>query len=133
MVGVRSQDPGPEDGKTSSSGEYMTREDHEDAHFLAFVAHNTKAYGHDKGKWRRAPPCQGKELQNEKSPMSFTEYWQDIGGCWVCYGKERSCKLDHKMSKVYEEDGGAYFQTRPENIPKEKWIEEWKERQAGGS
>ena len=26
----------------------MTRDDHENAHFLAFVAYNTKAYGHDK-------------------------------------------------------------------------------------
>ena len=35
----------------SSGWEYMTREGHEDAHFFAFVAHNKKAYGHDKGKW----------------------------------------------------------------------------------
>ena len=56
-----SQDPGSEDGKTSSSREYMTREDHEDAHVLALVARNTKAYGHDKAKWRKSPPCQGKE------------------------------------------------------------------------
>ena len=47
-----SQRPGSEDGKTSSGGEYMTREDREDAHFFTFVANNTKAYGHDKGKWR---------------------------------------------------------------------------------
>ena len=39
----RSQSPGSEDGKTSSGGEYMIREDHKDAHFFAFVAHNTKA------------------------------------------------------------------------------------------
>ena len=49
VSGDRSQDPGSENGKTSSGGGYMTREDHEDAHFFAFVAHNLKAYGHDKG------------------------------------------------------------------------------------
>ena len=59
--GDRSQDPGSEDGKTLSCGEYMTWEDHEDAHFFAFVADKRKAYGHDKGKWSKAPPRQGKE------------------------------------------------------------------------
>ena len=42
-VGVdRSQGPGYEDGKKSACGEYLTREDREDAHFFAFVAHKTK-------------------------------------------------------------------------------------------
>ena len=34
---------GSEDGKTSSGGEYMTRENDEDAHFFAFVSHNRTA------------------------------------------------------------------------------------------
>ena len=66
--GDRSEDPGYEDGKTSFGGEYMTPEDHEDAHFFAFVAHNTKAYGHDKGKERKAPPRQGKEPRRIGNP-----------------------------------------------------------------
>ena len=80
----RNQDPGSQDGKTSSGGEYMTREDHEDAHFFAFLAHNTKVYGHDMGKWRKAPPRQGKEPRRiGNPPVSFTEYRQENGGCWV--------------------------------------------------
>ena len=75
------QSSGSEDGKTSSGGEYMTREDHEDAHFFAFVAHNSKAYGHDKAKWRKAPPRPGKELRRiGNPPLSFTEYRQEHGG-----------------------------------------------------
>ena len=50
----RSQSPGFDDGEMSSGGEYMTREDHEDAHFTVFVTDSTKPYGHDKAKWRRA-------------------------------------------------------------------------------
>ena len=131
--GDRSQDPGSEDGKMSSGGEYMTREDHEDAHFFAFVAHNTKAYGHDKGKWRKVPPRQGKEARRiGNPPLSFTEYRREHGGCWVCYGKGRSHKHDHKTCKVYEEDKRAYFQAHPEKVPKEKRIDEWKKRQADG-
>ena len=72
----------------SSGEEYMTREDHEHAHFFAFVAHNTKAYGHDTTNWRKAPPRQGKEPRRiGNPPLSFTEYPREHGGCWVCYWK----------------------------------------------
>ena len=92
----------------------MTREDHEDADFFAFVAHNTKAYCHDKGKWRKAPPGQGKEpWRIGNPPLSFTEYRREHGGCWVCYGKGCSHKRHHKTCKVYEEDKRAYFQAHP--------------------
>ena len=115
VSGHRSQDPGSEDGKTSSGGEYMTREDHEDADFFAFLAHNTKAYGHDNGKWRKAAPRQGKEPRGiGNPPLSFTEYRREHGGCWVCYGKGRSHRHDHKTCKVYEEEKRAYFQAHPE-------------------
>ena len=109
IVGAdRSPDPGSEDGKTSSGGENMTLEDHEDAHFFAFVAHNTKAYGHDKPKWRTAPPRQGKEPRRIGKPsLNFTEYRQEHDGCWVGYGKGRSHKQDHRMCNVYEEDKRA--------------------------
>ena len=96
----------------------MTREDQEDAHFFAFVAHNTKAYGHDKAKWRKAPPCQGKEPRRiGNPPLSFTKYQREHGGCWVCYGKSRSQKHDHKKCRVYEEDKRANVQAHPEKVP----------------
>ena len=131
--GDRSQDPGSEDGKASSGGEYMTGEDHEDAHFFAFVAHNTKVYGHDKGKWRKAPPLQGKEPRRiGNPPLTFTVYRREHGGCWVCYGKGRSHKHAHKTCKVYEENKRACFEAHPEKVPKEKQIDELKKRQADG-
>ena len=109
----------------------MTRKDHEDAHFFTFMAHNTKAYGHDKGNWRKAPSRQGKEPRRVGNPpSSFTEYRREHDGCWVCYGKGRSHKHDHKTCKVYEEDKRAYFQVHPERVPKGKQIDEWKKRQA---
>ena len=64
--------------------------------------------------------------------MSFFGYRQDHGGCWMCYGKGRSYKHDHKTCKVYEEDKQTYFQAHPQKVPKEKQIDEWKRRQAGG-
>ena len=98
----RSQDPGSEDGKTSSGRRYITWKDHEDAHFFAFVAHNTKAYSHYKAKWRKAPPCQGKKPRRiGNAPLSSTGYRHEHGGCWVCYGKGHSHKHDHRTCKVY--------------------------------
>ena len=64
--------------------------------------------------------------------LRFTGYWREHGGCWVCYGKGRSHKHDHKACKVYEEEKRAYFQAPPEKVPKEKRIDEWKKIQAGG-
>ena len=66
-------------------------------------------------------------------PLRFTEYRRNYGRCWVCYGKERSHKQDHKTCKVYEEDKRAYFEVRPEKVPKEKRMDEWKKRQADGA
>ena len=111
----------------------MTPEDHEDAHFCAFVAHNIKTYGHDKAKWRKAPSRQGEEPRRfGNPPLSFTEYLREHGGCLVYYGKGRSHKHDHISRKVYEEDKRAYFQDHPKKVPKEKRIEECKRRQADG-
>ena len=123
--GDRCKDPGSEDGKMSSGGEYMTREDHEHAYFFAFVAHNTKAYGHEKASSTKALARQGNEPRGiGNPPLSFTEYRRKHGGCWVCYEKGKSHKQDHKTCKVYEEDKRAYFQVHPEKIPKEKRIDE---------
>ena len=66
--GDRGQDPGPKDGKTSSGREYMTRKQHEDAHFCAFVAHNTESYGHDKGKWVKQHPVKERSLREFEIP-----------------------------------------------------------------
>ena len=53
----------------------MTREDYEAAHFFAFLADNTKVYGHDEAKWRKAPPRQGKEPRRIRHPpFSVTQY-----------------------------------------------------------
>ena len=79
---------GPKMERLRPAGSTWSREDHEDAHFFAFVANNTKVYGHHKDKWRKAAPHQGKRLQRIRNPsLSFTEYWQEHGGCWVGYGK----------------------------------------------
>ena len=111
----------------------MTREHHEDAHFFVLMAHNTKAYGHGEAKWWKKPPRQGKEMRRiGNPPLSFTEYRREHGRCWVCYGKGRSHKHDHKTCKVYEEDKRAYFQDQPEKVTKEKRIDEWKKRQPDG-
>ena len=111
----------------------MTLEDHEDAHFFTFVAHNTKAHGHDKANLRRAPLCQGEEPRRiGNRPLSFTRYRQEDGGCWVCYGKGQSHNHDQKTCKVYEEDKQSYFQAHPEKVPKEKRMDELKKRQADG-
>ena len=65
-------------------------------------------------------------------PLSSTEYRREHGGCWVCYGKGRSQKHNHKTFKVYEEDKRAYFQAHPEKVPREKRIDEWKKTQPNG-
>ena len=65
---------GSEDGPGSSGGEIMTRKDHEEAHFFAFVAHNTKHHGKDKSNRSRAPPFGGMEKPPRRignPPLSF--------------------------------------------------------------
>ena len=118
-----SQSPGSKDGKSASSGEHMTREDHEDAHFLAFLAHNTKVSGNDKARWRKASARQGKELRGiGNPPFTFTEYQWEHGGCRVCYGKGRSHKHDRKTCKVYKQVKRAYFQTHPKSSSKRSGL-----------
>ena len=46
----------------------MTGEDHEDAHFFAFVAYNTKAYGHAKAKWRKEHPVKERGREELEIP-----------------------------------------------------------------
>ena len=118
-----------------AGGESMTREDHEEAHFFAFLAHNRKEHGQDKSKWRRAPPCGGMQKPPRRignPPLSFKEYRRENDGCWICYGKNLPHKNDHKTCKIYAEDKKAYFQAHPQKVPKDKRIEAWKRGQSAG-
>ena len=107
----------------------MTREDCEEAHFVAFVPHNTKEHGQDKLKWRTAPPrgLLGKPPPRiGNPPLCFKEYRQEHDGCWICYGKNLGHKHDQKTCKIYPEHKKAFFQAHPEKVPKKKRIEAWK-------
>ena len=103
----------------------MTREDHEDAHFFAFVAHNTKPYGHDKAKWRKAPPRQGKELRRiGNPPLSFTEYRREHGGCWVCYnmGKGDPISTTIKRAKCTRRTSGHNSKPTPKKSTRKSGL-----------
>ena len=55
-----------------------TREDHEEAHFFAFVAHNMKEHGQDRSRWNRLDPRVNKNCKEPRRigtpPLSFREY-----------------------------------------------------------
>ena len=64
-----------------------TREDHEEAHFSAFVAHNMKEHGQDRSRWNRLDPrTKGRKEPRRigNLPLSFREYRSQHDGCWVC-------------------------------------------------
>ena len=90
-----------------------TPEDHEEAHFLAFVAHNLKENGQDRSRWNRLDPRNKNRKQEPRRignpPLSFREYRSQHTGCWVCYGKGNNHAHDHRHCKVYEEDKKTYF------------------------
>ena len=97
-----------------------TQEDQEEAHFFAFVAHNTKEHGQDTYRWNRLDP----RTKNRKEPrrirnppLSFREYRSQHDGCWVCYGKGNNHAHDHRHCKVYEEDKKTCFATHPDKKP----------------
>ena len=101
-----------------------TREDHEDAHFFAFVAHNMKEHGQDRSRWN----CLGRRVnQNRKEPrrignppLSFREYRSQHDSCWFCYGKGNNHAHDHRHCKVYEENKKTYFAAHPDTKSKEQ-------------
>ena len=65
-----------------------SREDHEEAHFFAFVAHNVREHGQDRSRWNRMGPKKSREPRRiGNPPLSFREYRSQHDGCWVCYGK----------------------------------------------
>ena len=124
----------------SGSGQALwtstTREDHEEAHFFAFVAHNMKEHGQDRSRWNRLGP---RVNQNRKElrrignlPLSFREYRSQRDGCWVCYGKGNNHAHDHRHCKVYEEDKKTYFAAHPDKKPKEQRIADWKAKGGDG-
>ena len=79
-----------EDGRRSSGGESMTCENHKEAHFFAFVAHNSKEHGQDKSKWRRAPPRGGMGKPHQRivhPPLYFKEYRREHKECCIYYAK----------------------------------------------
>ena len=62
-----------------------TREDHEEAHFFAFVAHNVKEHGQDRSRWNRLDPRVNKNRKEPGRighlPLSFREYRSQHDGC----------------------------------------------------
>ena len=110
-----------------------SREDHEEAHFFAFVAHNVRDHGQDWSRWSRVGPKKGNEPRRiGKPPLSFREYRSQHDGCWVCYGKGNNHAHDHRQCKVYEADKKAYFAAHPEKRPKEQRIDDWKAKGGDG-
>ena len=113
----------------SGSGQNLwtatTREDHEEAHFFAFVAHNMKDHGQDRSRWNRPDP----RTKNRKEPrrignppLSFREYRSQHDSCWFCYGKGNNHAHDHRHPKVYEDDKNTHFAAHPDKKPKEQRI-----------
>ena len=123
-----------EDGSESGQDHWTgSREDHEEAHFFAFVAHNVKDHGQDRSRWNRVGPKKGKEPRRiGNPPLSFREYRSQHDGCWVCYGKGNNHAHDHRQCKVYEADKKAYFAGHTEEKPKEQRIADWKAKGGDG-
>ena len=122
-----------EDG-SGSGQDHWSREDHEEAHFFAFVAHNVRNHGQDRSRWSQVGPRKNREGPRRigNPPLSFREYRSQHDGCWVCYGKGNNHAHDHRQCKVYEADKKAYFAAHPEKKPKEQRISDWKAKGGDG-
>ena len=123
-----------EDGSGSGQDHWTgSREDHEEAHFFAFVAHNVKNHGQDRSRWSQVGPNKSRAPRRiGNPPLSFREYRSQHDGCWVCYGKGNNHAHDHRQCKVYEADKKAYFAAHPEKNPKEQRISDWKAKGGDG-
>ena len=123
-----------EDGSGSGQDHWTgSREDHEEAHFFAFVAHNVRDHGQDRSRWNWLGPKKGKEPRRiGNPPLLFREYRSQHVGCLVCYGKGHNQAHDHRQCKVYEADKKAYFAVHPEMKPKEQRIADWKAKGGDG-
>ena len=112
----------------SGSGQNLwtatTREDQEEAHFFAFVAHNMKEHWQDRSRWNRLEPRFNKNRKERrrirKLPLSFGEYRWQHDGCWVCYSKGNNHAHEQWHCKVYEDDKTTYFAAHPDKKPKEQ-------------
>ena len=120
-------DNSAEDGSGSGQDQWTgSREDHEEAYFFAFLAHNVRDHGQDRSRWSRAGPKKGKEPRRiGNPPLSFREYRSQHDGCWVCYGKGNNHAHDHTDKK-------AHFAAHPETKPKEQRIAHWKAKGGDG-
>ena len=117
---------------SGSGQDHWSQEDHEEAHFFSFVAHNVRNNGQDRSRWSRVGP-RGKEPRRiGNPPLSFREYRSQHDRCWVCYGKGNNHAHDHRQCKVYEADKKAYFAAHPEKKPKEQRISDWKAKGGDG-
>ena len=123
-----------EDGSGSGQDHWTwSWEDHEEAHFFAFVAHNVRNHGQDRSRWSQVGPKKSREPRRIRNrPLSFREYRSQHDGCWVCYGKGDNHAHDHRQCKVYEADKKAYFAAHPEKKPKEQRISDWKAKGGDG-
>ena len=121
-----------EDGSGSGQDNW-SREDHEEAHFFAFVAHNVREHGQDRSRWNRVGPKKSREPRRiGNPPLSFREYRSQHDGCWVCCGKGNNHAHDHRQCKVYEADKKAYFAAHPEKKPEEQRIDDSKAKGGDG-
>ena len=112
-----------------------TSEDHEEAHFFAFVAHNMKENGQDRSKWNRLDPRTKNRREPRRirnPPLSFREYRSQHDGCCVCYGKGNNHAHDHRHCNVYEEDKKSYLAAHPDKKPKEQRIADSKAKGGDG-
>ena len=112
-----------------------TREDHEEAHFFAFVAHNMKEHGQDRSRWNRLDPRTKNRREPRRignPPLSLREYRSQHTGGWVCYGKGNNHVHDHRHCKVYEDDKKTYFAAHPDKRPQEQRIADWKAKGGDG-
>ena len=76
-----------EEGSGSGQDLWTTtgREDHEEAHIFAFVAHNMNEHGQDRSRWNRLDPRVNKNRKEPRRignpPLSFREYRSQHDGC----------------------------------------------------
>ena len=112
------------------------REDHEEAHFFAFVAHNMKEQGQDRSRSNCLDPRFNKNRKEPRRignpPLLFREYRSKHDVCSVCYGKGNNHAHDHRHCKVYEADKKAYFAAHPNKKPKEQRIADLKAKGGDG-
>ena len=81
-----------------------TPEDHEEAHFSAFVAHNMKENVQDRSRWNRLDPRTKNRREPRRignPPLLFCDYRSQHTGCWVCCGKGNNHAHVHRHCKVY--------------------------------